>query len=68
MQSLGCKGIGNDEVIFEYRDKEDAKLLLSVFVDDIILISENKEVKNEFLSRLNSIFDFSGSEETGTFL
>jgi len=68
MKVLGCRGIGNDEVIFEYRSKGNAKLLLGVFVDDLVIISETKAVKDEFLSRLNSIFDFSGSEETGTFL
>mmetsp|Transcript_17167 Transcript_17167/g.56876 ORF Transcript_17167/g.56876 Transcript_17167/m.56876 type:complete len:395 (-) Transcript_17167:1978-3162(-) len=68
LKTVGASGIGHDEIIYRYSNCAGDVLLLTVFVDDLLIVSQTEAVKIEFLEKLNTVFDFSGSEATGTFL
>ena len=68
LKTVGASGIGHDEIIYRYSNCAGEVLLLTVFVDDLLIVSQSEAVKIEFLEKLNTVFDFSGSEATGTFL
>uniref|UniRef100_A0A6U5XCR5 Integrase catalytic domain-containing protein n=1 Tax=Guillardia theta TaxID=55529 RepID=A0A6U5XCR5_GUITH len=64
---LGAEPVGHDEIIYRY-EHNGSRILITTWVDDLLLVCENQEICNYFLDCLSKVFDFSGSEATGTFL